>query len=206
MEIPNRCDRCDGDDAWQRLHYHTDGTVSDDSGDSWEGTTPTYQEQDKAWLDYYNYVVERGSDPLKEFFTIKGHYHRKRRYNVALRQKTARRNGEHKKFVWMDAHKLRSQKWTDWDLVSKKWPQKELWQYLEFCLHGRFSEFAWNGNTEWGWDEYIDLASKDANVRVSTYKQWTILSVAVDVEVKRSDDAVARELRKAARAAAKRVS
>lgn len=206
FEVPDRCDCCHTDDSWSRLSYHADGSVSDDMGDSWTARTLTQQEQDKAWLNYYDYVVERGSDPLNEFFAIKRHYHRKRRYNVALRPKVTRRSGELMKRVWMDAHKLRSQKWTDWDLVSNRWPQQELWQYLEFCLHGRFSEFAWNGNTEWCWDEYIALVSKDDNVRVSKYKQWTILSVAVDVKVKRSDNAVAKELRKAARAAAKRMS
>lgn len=77
-EIPYCCGEKDCAYQWHRTHFYADGPdyyQGDDSGDSdpiEADEVPDYDEQCKAWNEYYAYVAKTGLDPIDEIIVPKG--------------------------------------------------------------------------------------------------------------------------------------
>jgi len=70
IELPYYCDDCH---TWHKsLYDESEGEIWEcDADGNWElslsDSLPTDQEQDRAWLEYAEWVYENGKDPLEDF-------------------------------------------------------------------------------------------------------------------------------------------
>jgi len=82
MELPSWCDDCE---TWHQefIWAHADGTYSscDSDGDHEpidEADIPSWEEHERLWREYTEWVLERGEDPLGNFFV---------RYSIKVKER-----------------------------------------------------------------------------------------------------------------------
>ena len=188
----------DSDRGWRLSVYcvRSDTNVLvcvDENGDQWEldwEDLPSVEAGGEAWTEYHAHVLETGTDPLGEFYAGQPMREEKQRWSFEISKgicgPTVRysRRGRGPRLVW---HQL-PQTIADW-LGLMHWSETSKAQVRRPHLSG------WDS-----WEEFIEAVRTDDQTTItSTRRGVTRITALIAVDVPRSANTIAKELRAEAR-------
>jgi len=188
---------CYDDDSWSLIRYVGDGPLTfmvDDDGDHEEidlCDVPATDEQNAAWVAYYEFVIVHGEDPLGEFFVVKEFETYTRDFGLTFREPMSQENVTLLSRLGEDIH-------GHGDYGRPEVPNHNLPDCVAsyFDLVERRNHYAWEDSLA----ELIRLCYLDDNVKVrgATNRSFTI---TVKLEDTRPNPHYATQLQTAARKA-----
>jgi hypothetical protein len=173
MQIPNWCDDCE---TWHQefIWAYDDGSYSvcDSDGDHEpleEADLPSQEEHDRLWREYRQWVLDRGEDPLGEFYV---------RHSTKVKER----------WQFKFTKTLLGPRLTDARRAGRTYPQAELPEHVRSFLAldagGKLGDFA-------TWEELTEV--------LPAVKAGKWMTAQVEYDRPRSEAIIARELRKIAR-------